>query len=183
MLITAAAVTPLAAAVMPLVAAVTPFVAAVTPFAASNSDCFFGWWWPPGYCDSFKHTGSYVIVTLLPFPINVTKFNNLCYVRLINTVILTSTATISEPGTSNMASSRSFSRMPRSPLAPVFRLMASRAIAFRAPSVNVRSTCVECTECYTKIQSEGICEEDLKLLAIVKLKPNVCGKSRQYFKR
>ena len=40
MLITAAAVTPLAAAVMPLVAAVTPFVAAVTLFAASNGDCF-----------------------------------------------------------------------------------------------------------------------------------------------
>ncbi len=53
---------------------------------------------------------------------------------------LTSTATISDPGISNMASRRSFSRMALSPLAPVFLLMACRAIAFSAPSVKVRST-------------------------------------------
>ena len=55
-------------------------------------------------------------------------------------VVLTSTETMSEPGISNMASSRSFSRMALSPLAPVFFLMAKRAIVFSASGRNVRST-------------------------------------------
>ena len=47
---------------------------------------------------------------------------------------------MSEPGTSNMASKSSFSRIALSPLAPVFLLMASREMAFSAPSEKVSST-------------------------------------------
>ena len=52
----------------------------------------------------------------------------------------TSTEIISDPGISNMASSRSFSKMALKPRAPVFLLMALRDIALSAPSVNVKST-------------------------------------------
>ena len=52
----------------------------------------------------------------------------------------TSTEMISEPGISNIASNKSFSKIALNPLAPVFLLMAFRAMTFSAPSVKVRST-------------------------------------------
>ena len=47
---------------------------------------------------------------------------------------------MSEPGISNIASKSSFSNIARKPLAPVFLLIAFRAITLSAPSVNVKST-------------------------------------------
>ena len=55
-------------------------------------------------------------------------------------VMHTSTEMISEPGISNIASNKSFSKIALNPLAPVFLLMAFRAMTFSAPSVKVRST-------------------------------------------
>ena len=57
-----------------------------------------------------------------------------------NKSVHTSTEIISDPGISNIASKSSFSNIALNPLAPVFLLIAFRAITLSAASVNVKST-------------------------------------------
>jgi len=69
----------------------------------------------------------------------------------ISQIGLTSTDMISDSGISNMASSKSFSRMALRPLAPVFFLMASLAMQLRASRLKVRSTCQRNNEHYGEL--------------------------------
>ena len=64
----------------------------------------------------------------------------LCDISFVIICRITSTELIFDPGISNMASKRSFSKIALNPLAPVFLLIAFRAITLNAPSVNVKST-------------------------------------------
>ena len=71
------------------------------------------------------------------------NINNYILKQLKNIFVLnyyTSTRQMSEPGISNCASNNSFSRIDLRPLAPVFFLIASLEIIFKASGVKCNST-------------------------------------------